>query len=306
MQLVGQLLTAVGAIGWIVAIALGNNLGLGGVDRAIIIIFASVAFGLAVFLKNRAKRLMAVDVATARKRDPRPPVVYLRQFIADDRVDVETAFGVDSSLEQSLVRVLSAIGPVIALTRPGEKLPPPGAARQSASNEEWQSVIEGWLREAKLVVLIAGSSDHVSWEIGRCRQLLKPEQLVVVVPAGLPWDKFREATEPHFGVTLPEKLADSGILAFGPNFVPEFLPDTTTRLQRANRMGNGHVLFQQNLLPVFSKLGVASEAPSALTPTFRVILVLGGILLALAAMCIAWSTYEVRHRPNVLPPSAYQ
>lgn len=306
MNLLGQLLTAIGAIGWLTAIALGNNFHWDWAQRALILFVASAAFGLAVFLKNRAKRLVAIDVATARKRDPRPPVVYLRQFIADDRMDVESVFGVDSSLEQSLVRVLSAIGPVIALTRPGERLPPPGAARQAASNEEWQQVIEGWLREAKLVVLIAGSSENVSWEIGRCRQILRPEQLVVVVPAGLPWDKFRAATEPQFGVTLPAQLGDSGILAFGPDFTPAFLPDTTTRLQRANRMGNAHVLFQQNLLPVFEKLGIAAERPSALTPTFRVILVVGAILLALAAMCITYSMYEVRHRPDVLPPSAYQ
>jgi hypothetical protein len=64
-----------------------------------------------------------------------------------------------ANAEQAIVKVLRKYGPVIAIGRPCEALPPLGAARFYVSDELWKSKVEDTARVARLVVWATGLSE---------------------------------------------------------------------------------------------------------------------------------------------------
>ena len=130
----------------------------------------------------------AQDVTRA---DPRPPVVYLRSFAIDDQVLVTTGRGsrvaamltytASVSPEQEMAFILDRIGPVIAIGKPGERLPELGAARLYVGDHEWQAVVGGWIDRAALVVLRAGETEGLWWEVTQAMQRCPPRRVVIVI-----------------------------------------------------------------------------------------------------------------------------
>ncbi len=107
-----------------------------------------------------------------------PPVLYLRSFDED-----EATAKLKGSLteEEHLARLLERIGPVVAIGRPGERLPNVGARRVYVGDDEWQSTIEGLMKRARLVAIRTGLSKGLRWETHKAFELLAPEQLLLVV-----------------------------------------------------------------------------------------------------------------------------
>jgi len=107
-----------------------------------------------------------------------PPVLYLRSFDAD-----EAAAKLKGRLtkEEHLTQLLARIGPVVAIGRPGESLPRVGARRLYVNDEQWQSTVEELIKSARLVALRTGRSSGLRWELRKCVELLRPEQLLIVV-----------------------------------------------------------------------------------------------------------------------------
>ena len=131
--------------------------------------------------------MVAASAAEVMARDPRPPVLYLRSFAADDT----TAAGLESghpalvllsTEEEQLAQVLAEIGPVIAIGRPGEELPHIGAARFYVSHDLWQDEVSRLMSHAGLVVLRAGDSAGLWWEVERAARLVRPERIVFLLP----------------------------------------------------------------------------------------------------------------------------
>src|SRR5262245_32747131 len=94
--------------------------------------------------------------------DDRPDVLYLRCFHTD-------AFrpGLDLRLateEEDLEAAVSPLGDLIAIGRPGESLPTPGAARMYCTEDEWQNAVCQRMRVAPLVIIRAGQGDGLLWE----------------------------------------------------------------------------------------------------------------------------------------------
>jgi hypothetical protein len=291
LKLCSQLLFCLGIVGMLGIPVLRQN-GASWLVTAGAAGLIGIAFSLAADASRRAKQLRAKTEEEARTRDPRPPVVYLREFWQDNQRDGESmAFGIDSSREQSLVRALAAAGPVIALERPGDRLPPPGAARRKVSGD-WKAVVREWIAEAAAVVIVAGRSPNLRWELEQCLSGIEPKRLVIV--AAYPDDRAGREAYRAFGEMwtslsphpLPELAVGSGLLVFDDGFSPSWLPDRTTAWQRGNRLGNEHVLWQQNLAPFLEKLGIVPTAQSAASPLFKVlftivlIILLGGVLLS--------------------------
>jgi hypothetical protein len=132
------------------------------------------------------------------KSDRRPPILYLRPFKADDIKFVTPAlrakraadfrksanrhglFGLIVGLlfadlwailtetgmrgEELLIEPFEALGPVFAIGRPGEKVPPLGAARVYAG-EDWQDKVHDFVQRAQLILLFAGTTRSFAWEI---------------------------------------------------------------------------------------------------------------------------------------------
>ena len=139
--------------------------------------------------------------------DPRPPVVYLRPFDADAQVLPATRgaarltgwlnYAASVSPEQELALILARVGPVIAIGRPGERLPELGAARRYVSDDEWQEVIRGLITEAALVVIRAGDTPNLWWELEHA--VRAAARRVVIVALG-PLPEFDRRFAQAFGV----------------------------------------------------------------------------------------------------------
>jgi hypothetical protein len=174
---------------------------------------------------RRARRVSAVSARRSLERDSRPMVLYLRSF-GDDTLKLRSAtLGRRSlverfspnrfdSFEETIVRHLSRIGPVVALNPPGTSLPPLGAARETLQRENWRSVIDEWMGRAELIVIGAPPRDDspgLAWELDHVADGDRWSQTVVVVPP-VPVEELRSRWE-SFEDATPHWPASSGLAA---------------------------------------------------------------------------------------------
>jgi hypothetical protein len=123
-----------------------------------------------------------------------PFFLYLRPFVADrENPTTQEMFehavtGRRDVGEEDLARMLRRTGPLLALGRPGETLPPLGARRfyvtpapadRESETKTWRAVITALARQARLVILRPGVSEGVHWEYGLCLDRVPRNQLVV-------------------------------------------------------------------------------------------------------------------------------
>ena len=103
----------------------------------LLLLIVSLSTGIAYEWRT-AKQYAALQAGEMRRHDTRPPVILLRSF-GDDVIGVDRSPTVNTplsswdskalTLEEVIERALWIAGPVIAIGKPGEKLPPAGAAR---------------------------------------------------------------------------------------------------------------------------------------------------------------------------------
>jgi hypothetical protein len=117
-----------------------------------------------------------------------------------------------------LAEEFGPIGPVVAIGRPGEKLPPVGAARTWLSNDDWQARVTDYLGKCRFAVMMIGvikGEDGLAWELRRVLETISLEKLILVMPpvkekeAQKRWAGFHERS----GGRLPPYR--TGILAAG-------------------------------------------------------------------------------------------
>lgn len=128
-----------------------------------------------------AKRLAARRIWARGKDDETPPILFLRSF-EDDQFSFRQSlcdpvswwlnlWSFRRNADEMMIDEFAQYGPVVALGQPGEKSTPFGAQRQYASHDDWQHTIKQAAREAKAIVVAAGSTPGLSWEY----QMLKSE-----------------------------------------------------------------------------------------------------------------------------------
>lgn len=114
--------------------------------------------------------------------------------------------GVDTS-EESLVRYFQKYGPVIAIGRPGEIIPAPGAARMYLTDETWQEAIAREFERAQIVVIQPGTSEGVRWELEQIRHCVQPQRLLLCLTAfhenPQAYETLRALVQQTMGVELP-------------------------------------------------------------------------------------------------------
>jgi hypothetical protein len=88
-------------------------------------------------------------------------------------------------MEEGVVKELSPVGPIVAVGEPGQWLPSAGASRDYYSNEQWQGVVEDWIKRARLIVLIVGKTPAVNWELDTVLRFGNPERLILLFPSDL-------------------------------------------------------------------------------------------------------------------------
>ncbi len=179
-----------------------------------------------------AKRMSAQSVDEALAQDPRPPVVYLRSFEDDGKQLEGEGVGYEladafraltrKSKEQRLCKVLSKLGPLVAIGRPGEQLAELGAARMYVSDDDWQAVVEDLVDKSGAVVLQAGQSAGLKWEFSKVVSSLDPSRILLFLPFHLVNARKREAmyqsflswAQSCFPVKFPEKINRSYFVYF--------------------------------------------------------------------------------------------
>jgi hypothetical protein len=257
---------------------------------------AAIAGGLVAFtglcaafwLWDRGQRHLAPSAGDVVARDSRPPVLYLRSFESDRDV---------SAVEERLAHLLGEIGPFVALGRPGEKLPKLGAARDYVGEAEWRDWVVGMLGRAALVVMRAGRTAGLGWELAQCVRRLDPRRLVVLVPVDRgEYEAFR-ARAGRAGLRLPGHPAPvdapvragefCGLLRFTAGAEPRFVP-----FRKATFYGASHEIpsaetrfgarLQFALRDVVEPLGLPWRAPRLAGPFLAALLLLaaGGVGLA--------------------------
>jgi hypothetical protein len=153
-----------------------------------------IFFIVPLYLYRQGHRHFLPTGQRAEHQDPRPPLLYLRSFADEPGL---------RNYEEALARVLSQFGPFVAIGDPKDTLAPIAAARDYVPDDAWQELVTLRLKRSQLVVLLAGATPGLAWEVEQCRKLLDPAKLLVVVPANAAaYEKFARLCEER-GVSLP-------------------------------------------------------------------------------------------------------
>lgn len=127
-------------------------------------------FWFAIALTGGAWARSRISLEGLRKRDPRAPILFLRSFEDEGKV------------EANLREVLRPYGPFIAVGKPGE-LRPEGAARTYFEGEAWRPAILKLMDEARLIVAVPGLTGGLDWEMKRLAERNRHKKAVYVLLA---------------------------------------------------------------------------------------------------------------------------
>ncbi|GAA2801220.1 hypothetical protein GCM10010441_27600 [Kitasatospora paracochleata] len=171
-------------------------------------------------------------------------VLYLRPFyndpiLAEQPLDISGGSGTSDAIffisglthEEALTRRFRRFGRVVAVGRPNERLPLPGASRgYLPDDDQWKKAVSRLIRHAHVVLLTAGDGPGTVWEFTEALRILPPERLVLLV-YGTPddYDSFRRALGEYYASRSSEEpgAPDSGrwpALPALPDFPPPARP----------------------------------------------------------------------------------
>ena len=193
------------------------------VASGFIVFVAAKAFG---YFNRWGKRHLATFADDVLAKDSRPAILYLRSFADDEAVYRE---------EEEFVQVLNTWGPVVAIGRPGESLPPLGASRFYVADSDWQAFVSNLMRKSRLVFILAGKTPGLTWELQECRALIEPQRLIVIVPRDrTAYETFRTTAKAATDLKLPEFPVPPererhacrwlGVIMFNADWVASYVP----------------------------------------------------------------------------------
>jgi hypothetical protein len=224
---------------------LGYALVLAGVPMFMSVLLTPV--GIALFAASywsfrRARKHAAVLADDVLAKDTRAPVLYLRSFDDEEQdnrlgavlnarhTNIAGSTPAWGPREQdALAAVLARIGPYIAIGKPGEPLPELGAARTYVSDAAWQAKIHQWLEHARLVILRAGATQGLRWELSELVRRSDPRQLLVILPTSAEnYSAFTKWANEVLPQPLPASLPEERLLCFDEAWLPTRLPPRTS------------------------------------------------------------------------------
>ena len=213
------LLSWIFGISWTLVLLTYLVPGLKGTVRGDWLVLAALVVSFGVLLIGRQwrwERMRARLAPDVLAKDSRAPVVYLRPFEVD-----RTARGFEGLIAGSL----KELGPIVAVGRPDEELPPSSRiARAYLTDDQWQDRVSDLIGRARLVVTQIGTSEGLVWELIQAVHLLRPDQLLVCLGGrrhtDVRYQQFREQTSPIFPRGLPDQIRGSGFITFGPDWTP--------------------------------------------------------------------------------------
>jgi hypothetical protein len=268
-------------------------------DNWIPVIFVPIQF-VGAFLYWRGRQYAAKAVTEKVISDSKSVVLYLRAFGTDPSF-LATANFMSGWLteEEQLREVLQPFGDLVAIGKPGETLPTPGAARLYASDAEWKKVVTDQMQTARLVVIRAGTSGGLVWELKEVVQVVNPKQLILILNMRKKdYESFRKEADQIFNTTFPKIdelkrswsrfLGVNGFVRFSPNWSPNFLPLRVPFFRLGYKVSCSR--FKYTLRPVFEEYGLEWKPPpvSKSLVSLTVMAIVFGVLIVWLSIVFGW------------------
>jgi uncharacterized RDD family membrane protein YckC len=181
-------------------------------------IVGGIALLLAVRCVRRGLRLVQEPGIRALRESPRSPILYLRPFQEDGghRVGLGRGWGrvlgwvwmPGLTLEEVVAARLRRWGPVVAIGKPAERIPPLGASRLYCGDEDWKSVAESLIVRAQCVVMMVGATRGIEDEIRMLVRRSALSKTLLFVPSCS--EQLADARWEHAARVLDEE-ADLGV-----------------------------------------------------------------------------------------------
>ncbi|MFC5826112.1 hypothetical protein [Nonomuraea insulae] len=202
------------------------------------VVASIIVAGAALLLLGRRMRWQGrrhgVPVLTTMEEAKRVPyVLYLRPFASDktgsrmrhafsrhNRVGGSLVDTRTSTVEENLARSFRQVGRVIAVGRPEERLPLPGAARLYLPWDGWRPAVRSLIDDARMVLLATGDSEGTLWEFEQLLLRRGPHGLLLVVYSDeTEYDNFRRRAHELF-----DRHAERLRTGQDPDWQPPVLP----------------------------------------------------------------------------------
>lgn len=265
----------------------------------LLFVIAPLGFLLSIFLAFKimymGKQYEARGKAAPSQADTRQPVLYLRPFMVDEVVTglfwimlFKTGMWPSFfSVEEQLAVAVDPIGPLVAIGKPDEQLPTPGAVRRYFDDSTWQNIVQTWLSKARVIILRPGMSEGLWWELREAVATMHAESLLLLVlkMKQANYLTFSQLVNDRLGIRLPNFnevsrwRRASGFIEFNATWRARFLPLKAPFLRTEPYMPL-RATFNHTLQPIFTRLGV-SWHPSPLSKFKLLVIGLGVLLLVL-------------------------
>jgi hypothetical protein len=89
-----------------------------------------------------------------------------------------------SRLEEVAAQQLGLVGNFVAVGKPNETLPHLGANRVYLNDGEWQQQVLTWVRDCRMIVMVAGLTKWLVWELQSVRSSEGLTKLMILLPPG--------------------------------------------------------------------------------------------------------------------------
>ena len=161
--------------------------------------------------------------------DTREPILYLRAFYEESAPKV--TYHDKPGIDEALAKVLKNVGPLVALGKPSDKQLPLGAIRVYFDQDTWQENVKTLMSMSKLVVIQAGHSRGLEWEIATAIKCLQPQQLLFTflswqgldnVSRHTKFSEFATQLKAISSIDLPNQFENAHFLYFDHKWNPHF------------------------------------------------------------------------------------
>jgi hypothetical protein len=149
---------------------------------------------IALAVLRRARSKFVRRVWDQKRAGGEPFTLFLRSFADDSTLKAKgPSFRPDGygsplvpfwrpTLEEIITDGLWKFGPVVAIGKPGEASPTPGAAREYVPEKEWRERVHQLAAEARAIVVICGQTSGLAWEMKSLLERQHADKLVLVLP----------------------------------------------------------------------------------------------------------------------------
>ncbi|MFC9476968.1 hypothetical protein ACFTS5_32690 [Nocardia sp. NPDC056952] len=90
--------------------------------------------------------------------------------------------GLTVRFEELMATLVASESPLVAIGKPGESLPELGAVRTYVADDEWQSAVEETAKRVDSIMLVAGVTDGLKWELTHLRKWGLAQKATVLLP----------------------------------------------------------------------------------------------------------------------------